>query len=194
MSGEIFSPKKIILKGRIKELVVPGRDGAVDADQSDEQALTGSFTRTLHADAPGAFIFVCHCGWKRRVTYEETNFRCERGGVGSNDCDILWQRKRKAVPGEFDAMGRPLFEDDVVDETIEVIDEYSGKKRKVKVPRPQFIGRKVGELRAEEFAARDARGEARFANPTNDKIMVNIESAKQQFDKKVAEKAAKEQK
>ena len=194
MAGEIYHPRKIILKGSIKELVTPGSDGAVDGNQSDEMALTGSFTRTLNTDPPGAFIFVCHCGHKRRVTYEEANFRCERGGIGSNECDILWCRKRKKSEGEYDDMGRPLMEDETVMEQIEVIDEYSGKKRKVQVPRPQFIGRKVGEMRAEEFARRDARGEARYANPTNDKVMLNIETAKETMAKKLAEKAKEGQK
>lgn len=190
MSGEVFAPKKIILKGRIKKLVVPGQDGAVNAEQNDEEALTGAFTQTITVDPPGAFIFVCHCGHMRRVVYSETNFRCEKGGVGSMDCDILWSRRLKKSD-EFDDQGRPVMVDDTVEETIEVIDEYSGKKRRVKVPRPQFYGRKVGELRAEEFARRDAKGEPRYANPSDTIIMTNMETHKQQFDRKKAEEAKK---
>jgi hypothetical protein len=192
MAGEIFKPKRIILKGKIKELVVPGIDGAVD-EQSEEQAVTGAFSRTLYADPPGAYIFVCHCGHKRRVTHSETNFRCERGGVGSNDCDIIWYRKQRPS-GEVDAEGHEIMEDDTIEETLKIIDEYSGKPRTVKVPRPQFIGRKVGEMRAEEFRARAARGEANFANPTNTIVQTNIISSKQQFDARVAAEKAKENK
>lgn len=188
MANEVFHPKKIILQGRIKELVVPGADGAVDGEQSEEQAMTGAFTRTTHVDPPGAFIFVCHCGHKRRVTYAETNFRCERGGIGSMDCDILWSRKQKAS-GEVDENGRPIMEDDTVEETVTVTDQYSGKPRKVKVPRPQFYGRKVGELRAEEFRKRAARGEAIIASPTNEVVNLNYETEKQRMDKAKAAKA-----
>lgn len=187
MSGEVFKPKRIILKGRIKEQVMPGTDGAVN-EQTEQEALTGSFTRTLYADPPGAFIFVCACGWKRRVIYSETNFRCERGGPGSTECDILWMRKMRPT-GEVNADGKEVMEDDTVLEEVELVEEFSGKRVKTKVPRPQFVGRKIGELRAEEFRARKARGEEPVANPSNVAITTKIESAKQQFESKKASRA-----
>ena len=178
MAGEIFKPRRIITRGTIKELVRPGLDGSAD-EQSEEQALTGSFTRTLAADPPGAFIFECHCGHKRRVTYEEKNFRCERGGIGAMDCDILWTRKQKESE-EIDENGKNIMVDDTVDETIEVVDDVSGKKRKMRVPRPVFVGRKVGELKAEEFARRKARGEPVYVVTSNEVVQTTVLTEKQQ--------------
>ncbi len=195
MANEVFSPKRIITRGMIRKLVVPGEGGSIDGAvnaQTDAEALTGSHTFTLAADPPGAFIFECHCGHMRRVTFMETNFRCERGGVGSDcTCPILWSRKLKDS-GEVDDEGKPIMVDDTVDETVEVVDELSGKRRKVKVPRPQFIGRLVGELKAEEFARRKARGEAPVANPTNEIVNLQYETQKQQMEKRLAAKAAQE--
>lgn len=195
MAGEVFAPKRIITRGTIKKLVVPGAGGSLDGavnPQNEQEALTGAFTRTLAADPPGGFLFECHCGWIRRVTYSETNFRCENGGVGNDcKCPILWTRKQKDS-GEVDDNGKPIFVDDTVDETITVVDDVSGKKSKMRVPRPQFVGRLVGELRAEEFRRRAERGEPAVANPTNEVVMLNIESSKQQMERKLAEKRAKE--
>lgn len=192
MSGEVFTPKRIIIRGKVTELLVPGEGGSLDSAvdaQTDQQALAGAFTRTIYADPPGAFIFVCHCGFKRRVTYSETNFRCERGGVGpACQCPILWCRKLKDS-GEVDDYGQPIMVDDTVDELVEIVEEFSGKRKKVKVPRPQFIGRMVGELRAEEMRRRVARGEPAVANPTNEVNKLQYETSKQQFDRKKAEEA-----
>jgi len=124
-------------------------------------------TRHLNADPPGAFIFVCACGHKRRVTHSETNFRCERGGVGpSCECDIIWYRKQRPTE-EVDENGQTIYEDETVKEPIEVVDEFSGKKSKKMVDVPVFYGRKVGEVRAEEFKRRRDAGQPIFANPSD---------------------------
>ena len=196
MSGETFLPKKIITRGKVTRLVIPGQagslDGAFDAP-NDQQAMTGAFTQTLAADPPGAMIFVCHCGHMRRVTYSETNFRCEKGGVGNDcTCPILWKRKLKDS-GEIDEnTGAPILIDDTVDEMVEVVDELTGKKAKMKVARPQFEGRLVGELKAEELRRRAAKGETVYANPTNEVTMLNYQTSKQQMDKKMAAERAKQ--
>jgi hypothetical protein len=181
-SGEEFKPKRIMLRGNIVETVNIGQmiDGAVDIDMTPEMALTGMATRRLSADPPGAFIFVCHCGWKRRVTHTETNFRCERGGVGVDcKCDILWKRQQKKTD-EVDENGMPVYADVTVPETVEAVDEYSGKTIKRKIDVPVFIGRKVGELRAEEFARRKEAGEPIYSNPSDHKDMRQYGNQKQE--------------
>lgn len=183
MSGEVFAPKRILLRGNIVETVNVGQmiDGAIDISMSPEMAMTGMATRRISADPPGAFIFVCHCGHKRRVTHSETNFRCERGGVGPNcECDILWKRKIKPT-GEVGEDGLPLYEDETTMETIEVVDEFSGKKEKKKVAVPIFVGRKVGELRAEDLKARMAAGEKDpYAGPSDHVSLKQYGGAKQE--------------
>lgn len=167
-----FKPRSVRTRGAIKELIGPGQMGGVgkvDYEQSDSEAAAGMFTRRLVADPPGGFIFECHCGHKRRVTGEETNFFCERGGWtdGKTECQIVWSRKRVKVEGEFDEEGRDVYEDVTEQETIEVPDEYTGKKRKVKIDVPVFEGRFVGDVKKAEFARRKAAGEEVQAQPTN---------------------------
>ena len=169
MGGETYVPRKILLRGDIVETVNMASmiDGSVDINMSPEMVMTGMATRRLSADPPGAFIFVCHCGWKRRVVHTETNFRCERGGVGPEcKCDIMWFRKQKKTD-EVGIDGRPIYEDETTVETLEVVDDFSGKKEKRKVNVPVFIGRKVGEVRAEEMKRRHEAGEPEFYNPSN---------------------------
>ena len=189
---ETFKPRRIITRGEISRIVTMGKDGCIDAASLESSFQTGHFTQTLKADPPGGFLFECHCGHIRRVTYSETNFRCERGGVGKDCvCDILWRRLQKDS-GEVDQDGRPIFKDDTTEETIEVVDDVTGTKMKMKVPRPQFVGYRVGVLRAQEFAARKARGEAEIANPTNEVIMTHYETSKQQMEKRVAAERQKQ--
>ncbi len=176
MPGETFVPKKIMLRGDIVETVSLANmiDGSVDITVTPEMAMTGMATRRLSADPPGAFIFVCACGWKRRVVHAETNFRCERGGVGPDcKCDIIWFRKQKKTD-EVNEQGLPIYEDETVIETIDRVNEFNGKTEKVKVPVPVFIGRKVGEVRAEEMKRRKAAGEVEVSHPSNHVNMVQI--------------------
>lgn len=171
MAGQVFKPKGVKTRGAIKEMVKGDQMGAVgkvDFEQSESDAAAGYWTRRLVADPPGGFIFICHCGFKRRVTGEETNFFCERGGwhEGKTDCPIEWKRLRTKTE-EFDEQGGEIWEDVTETETIEVPDEFTGRKRKIKIDVPVFIGRLVGEVKNEEFKRRKAAGEMESAQPSN---------------------------
>lgn len=177
MAGEVFKPKRVLTRGAIKEMVGQsqmGETGKVDFEQTDQQAIEGVFTRRVSADPPGGFIFVCACGHKRRVTGEETNFTCERGGVSMNpECDIEWKRLRKKT-GEVDENGDDVYEEVATQETVEVPDEFTGKKRKVKIDVPVFEGRRIGEVKRAEFARRKAAGEEVQAQPTNTIVTTQV--------------------
>lgn len=181
--GKTFKPKGIYTRGAFTETVGQnqmGASGRVDYEQTENDAALGQFTRRLVADPPGGFIFVCACGWKRRVTGEETNFHCEATGwndQGQTFCldgktSILWSRLRKPLEGEFDEFGGQAYEDITTEETVEVPDEYTGKKRKIKIQVPVFEGRLLGDVKREEFARRKAAGEPVQVNPSN-VVMMN---------------------
>jgi hypothetical protein len=185
MPGETFTPKRILLRGDLVETVNLATmiDGSVDINMSPEMVMTGMATRRLAADPPGAFIFVCHCGWKRRVVHTETNFRCERGGVGPEcKCDIMWFRKQRKTE-EVNSQGQPIYEDETTMETLEMVDEFSGKPSKRKVAVPVFIGRKVGEVRAEEMKRRAAAGEEQVAHPNDVVSLRQVGGAKPEVKK-----------
>jgi hypothetical protein len=180
MAGEVFKPKGVKTRGSFVEQVPSsqmGGAGKVDFEQDEANALNGSWTRRLVADPPGGFIFICHCGHKRRVVGEETNFFCERGGWtdGKTECDIEWRRMRKPT-GEFDETGGEIHEDITEVQVIEVMDEFTGRKRKVKIDVPIFVGRRVGEVKREEFAKRKASGQVEVANPSNQVIQTVIKN------------------
>lgn len=190
--GKTFKPKGVQTRGSIKDLVNPsqlGGAGKIDYAQSDSEATAGVFTRRLVADPPGGFLFHCQCGHIRRVTGEELNFFCEYSGWtdGKTSCAdgkvIQWSRLRKPVEGEIDEEGNQLYEDVTTDETIEVPDEYTGKKRKVKIAVPVFEGRYLGDVKREEMRRRKAAGEELEANPSN---MVIQTIVKQQSDGETA--------
>lgn len=183
MAGEVYKPKRIMLRGNITETVNLNAlvDGSVDLSVSPELAITGMATRHLNADPPGAFIFICHCGHKRRVIHTETNFRCERGGVGDAcECKIVWFRKQRKTD-ELSDEGLPVYEDETVQETVEAIDEYSGKTIKRKIDVPVFIGRPLGEVRAEGLKEKMARtGKDPFAGPNDVVNLKQVGGAKQE--------------
>ena len=82
------------------------------------------------------------------------------------ECDIFWTRLRKKT-GEVDENGNDIYDEVTTQETVEVPDEFTGKKRKVKIDVPVFEGRRLGEVKKAEFARRKAAGEEVQAQPTN---------------------------
>jgi len=163
---EKVRPKRVILRGGVREIVTGMQDGKVDF-QGEGQAVAGVFTRTLKVDPPGALIFECVCGHKRRVLHSEKTFRCERGGWPKPDCDILWTRRQK-MSNEFDEeTGQPLWEDETEEVELEVIEEFTGKRKKAMVPCPIFEGRKLSEVKREEYARRRSLGLVESDQPQN---------------------------
>lgn len=172
MAGETFKPKRVLMRGTIKETVGIGAltAGSVDIPEGEEaqmQAASGIFTRRVVCEPPGAWIFECECGHKRRILDSERNFACEAEMVGRPKCDIIWTTKPRGS-GEFDDNGDEIMVPEMEKQTITVNDEWTKKPRKVTVEIPIFIGRRKGDVMRASRQAQAASGEGtQFSQPTN---------------------------
>jgi hypothetical protein len=94
----------------------------------------------------------------------------------------MWFRKQRKTE-EVNSQGQPIYEDETTMETLEMVDEFSGKPSKRKVAVPVFIGRKVGEVRAEEMKRRAAAGEEQVAHPNDVVSLRQVGGAKPEVKK-----------
>lgn len=158
--GRKFKPGRIWTKGGFKGMRGLGEDGRVDLHSTD---LTGMSTYHVKVDPPGAILFECVCGYRRRVTSEEKHFRCEvEREYPNRKCNVLWHKDREKS-GEFDdETGDAIFVDAKVEQEEERVDEETGKLRKVKVKVPKIWGEYVGEAKRRSKLERDARGEVSY--------------------------------
>lgn len=110
-------------------------------------------------EAPTAFLFVCKCGFIRRVVDSEVNFTCERPRNDQGEgCNIYWSKEVASSQSKYDPeTGDPLME--------VVVEECETPKLKRKYLLPRITGRYVNEVKREEFARRKARGEQEVAQP-----------------------------
>jgi hypothetical protein len=136
--------------------------GSMDGAWDFQAASRGFGMRRVHADigksttdieTPTAFVFVCECGYSRRVIVEtEQSFTCERPNAsGAPGCGIIWQQ----VLEESDEVNvknggfvkRPVYEE-----------KSSIGKIQRKYMMPKIRGRYVKDMVRETELARRAAG------------------------------------
>lgn len=144
-------------------------DGAWDlkAAQNSELVMRGIGVKTLSSDigksnakveTPTAFLFVCKCGFIRRVVDSEVNFTCERPKDDRGDgCNIFWSKEVSPSTEKYN----PETGDPLMEVVLEEMAAPSGRKYML----PRITGRYIHEVRREEFARRKARGEPETAQP-----------------------------
>lgn len=107
---------------------------------------------TTEIQTPCGFVFVCECGYARRVVDSEHSFTCERPNAsGQKGCGIIWQVQLEQGD-EVDPKTGEL-------KNVPVYTERStiGKMQRT-YRMPNITGMYIADMRRETLAARKAAG------------------------------------
>ena len=109
---------------------------------------------TSDVETPCGMVFICQCGYARRVIDSEFSFTCERPNAkGEKGCGIIWEKELYESDEIDPKTGNPLKKP-VLEERMSI-----GKVQR-KYLMPKIKGRYVADMRRETYEARKAAGQA----------------------------------
>lgn len=111
-------------------------------------------------ETPTAFVFVCDCGYARRVVDSEHAFTCERpNAAGAPGCGIIWsvelEEGGEINPENGGVIRKPIYEERATPKT--------GRRYMM----PKISGRYIADMRRETMEARKAAGQPLIEQPEN---------------------------
>lgn len=107
---------------------------------------------TSDVETPTGFVFICHCGYSRRVIDSEHAFSCERPNEkGEKGCGIIWEKELSQSDEIDPRTGNPLNKP-VLEERVSI-----GRIQR-KYLMPKIKGRYIADMRRETWEARKAAG------------------------------------
>lgn len=101
---------------------------------------------------PTGFVFVCNCGYARRIIDSEQSFTCERPNAsGAPGCGIIWSMTLEdsddVSPKNGNLLKRPVL-----------VERSAIGKMARKYMMPEIVGRYISDMQRETALARKAAG------------------------------------